>query len=50
MQIERFIPWEDEDLEEIVFPSHTSIISINLLVEKMKELGMDVEMPKPVET
>lgn len=42
MQIEQFIPWEDGDMEEFIFPSHTSIISTELIVEKMQEQGMDV--------
>jgi hypothetical protein len=44
MQVEQFIPWED-DMENFIFPSHTSIISSKLLVDKMKESGIDVEMP-----
>ena len=31
-------------MEEFVFPSHTSIISIDLIVEKMQAEGMNVEM------
>ena len=45
MQIEQFIPWEDDEEEEFIFPSHTSIISIDLIVEKMQEQGKNVEMP-----
>ena len=29
-------------MEEFIFPSHTSIISTELIVEKMQEQGMDV--------
>jgi len=32
-------------MEEFIFPSHTSVISPELLVNKMKEQGMDAEMP-----
>ena len=35
-------------MEEFIFPSHTSVISTSLLVEKMKELGMNAEMPQPI--
>ena len=42
MRIEQFIPWVDVDMEEFIFPSHTSIISTDLIVEKMQEKGMDV--------
>ena len=45
MQLEQFIPWEDDDMEEFIFSSHTSVISSQLLVSKMKENGMEVDMP-----
>lgn len=35
MQMEQFIPWND-DLDEFVFPSHTSVISRDLLVGELK--------------
>lgn len=34
-------------MEEFIFPSHTSVISPELLVNKMKDEGMDVDMPQP---
>jgi hypothetical protein len=34
MQIEQFIPWED-DMDEFVFPSHTSVMSRELLIEEL---------------
>jgi hypothetical protein len=33
-------------MEEFIFPSHTSVISPELLVNKMKEEGMNVEIPQ----
>ena len=39
MCIDQFIPWGD-DMEEFVFPSHTSIISKQLLYEKLMEEGV----------
>jgi hypothetical protein len=36
------VPWED-DLEMIVFPSHTSIISQELLFAKLSENGIEVD-------
>lgn len=42
MAIEQFVPWED-DLEMIVFPSHTSIISQELLFAKLSENGIEVD-------
>ena len=43
MQIQQFIPWGD-DMEEFVFASHTSIISTQLLYEKLAEAGV---IPEP---
>ena len=48
MQIEQFIPWDGEEDEEFVFASHTSLISMDLIVEKMQEQGKNVEMPATV--
>ena len=42
MKIERFVPWDD-DLDMIVFPSHTSIISQELLFQKLDENGIEVD-------
>jgi len=39
MQIEQFIPWDD-NITEFVFPSHTSIISKELLIDELKKQGI----------
>lgn len=39
MCIDQFIPWGD-DMEEFIFPSHTSIISKQLLYEKLMDEGV----------
>lgn len=39
MQIEHFVPW-NPDLEEVIFPCHTSIIWKELLIEKFAEQGI----------
>jgi hypothetical protein len=39
MQIHQFIPWGN-DMEEFVFPSHTSLVSKQLLYEKLAEEGV----------
>ena len=38
--MEQFIPWND-DITEFVFPSHTSVISRDLLVSELKKQGID---------
>lgn len=41
MQIEQFVPWSDELGEEgLIFASHTSIISRELLLEKLEAIGI----------
>jgi len=47
MQIEQFVPWDD-DLNEFVFPSHTSIISKQLIIDELKKQGIG-EGEVPVE-
>lgn len=39
MQSEYIVPWND-DFEEVVFTSHTSIISKELLYEKLVEMDI----------
>jgi len=36
MQAQQFVPWK-EGMEEIIFASHTSIISKTLLAQKLEE-------------
>ena len=45
MQIQQFIPW-GEDMDELIFASHTSIISKQLLLEKLCDEGV-IEDAKP---
>ena len=41
MQIEQFVPWCDDLSEEgLIFASHTSIISRELLLEKLELVGI----------
>lgn len=41
MQVEQFVPWSDDLGEEgLIFASHTSIISRELLLEKLEEMGI----------
>ena len=40
MQLEQFVPWE-EGMEEFVFPSHTALISKDLLLSKLQVDGLD---------
>ena len=44
MQIEQFIPWSNDDVKEIIFPCHTSVISEELL---LKVIGEENEWPFP---
>ena len=39
MRIQQFVPWR-KDMEEIIFSSHTAMISIDLLHEKLEEEGV----------
>jgi hypothetical protein len=39
MKVLQFIPW-NEDLEEIIFPSHTSYVYRDLLIERLAEEGI----------
>ena len=39
MQIEQFLPWND-DMDEFVFPSHTSVISKRLLIDELAKIGL----------
>ena len=39
MQAQQFVPWK-EGMEEIIFASHTSIISKTLLAQKLEEQGI----------
>jgi len=53
MRLPQFVPW-DTDAEELIFASHTSIMSSELLISKMKDQGFcakDYEDPalKPIE-
>jgi hypothetical protein len=36
MKLPQFVPW-DTDAEELIFASHTSLMSKGLLIGKMKE-------------
>ena len=38
MKLPQFVPWET-DAEELIFASHTSLMSKDLLIGKMKEQG-----------
>jgi hypothetical protein len=38
MKLPQFVPW-DTDAEELIFSSHTSLMSPELLISKMKEQG-----------
>ena len=38
MAMDQFVPWE-EGCEELVFPCHTSIISQELLLDKLESEG-----------
>jgi hypothetical protein len=38
MRLPQFVPWST-DAEELVFPCHTSIMSKDLLISKMKDQG-----------
>ena len=38
MAMEQFVPWQ-EGIEQLVFPCHTSIISQELLIEKIEKHG-----------
>jgi hypothetical protein len=49
MQIEQFIPWEDE-MDEFVFPSHTSVMSRELLIEELEKQGIKENKPKSVKS
>lgn len=49
MQIEQFIPWED-DMIEFVFPSHTSVMSRELLIEELEKQGIKENVPKKVKS
>jgi hypothetical protein len=41
MQIEQFLPWND-DMDEFVFPSHTSVMSRKLLIDELgKQKGIE---------
>ena len=44
MEIELFIPW-GEGMEEFTFASHTSLISTELLREKLSAYGVPCEAP-----
>lgn len=44
MEIELFVPWR-EGMEEHTFASHTSLISKELLVEKLSAAGVPCEAP-----
>lgn len=46
MQIEQFVPWSDDLSEEgLIFASHTSIISRELLLEKLEAVGITESRP-----
>ena len=38
MRQPQFVPWSNDDAE-LVFPCHTSIMSQDLLIDKMKKYG-----------
>ena len=40
MEKEHFVPWKD-DLDEVIFPSHTCIIWKEFLEEKLAENGIE---------
>jgi hypothetical protein len=42
MSIEQFVPWGD-DMDGFTFASHTSVISKELLAEKLAEIGVATE-------
>lgn len=42
MQEEQFVPGWTEDMDQFVFPSHTSVISKKFLIEEMAKQGVDV--------
>lgn len=42
MRIDQFVPWND-DLDCIVFPCHTSVISRDLLLQKLSENDVEVD-------
>ena len=42
MQLQQFVPW-DNDKDEVIFSSHTALISIELLREKLEEQGVDLK-------
>jgi hypothetical protein len=41
MQLEQFVPWDSAN-PEILFACHTSYISVELLLQKLKEGGVDI--------
>jgi hypothetical protein len=45
MSIEQFVPWNG-DMDGFTFASHTSVISKELLAEKLAEIGVATE-PAP---
>ena len=46
MQLEQVIPWpEEENLKEIIFPCHTSIVSNKLLLKAIED---EMELPFPL--
>lgn len=45
MSIEQFVPW-DGDMDGFTFASHTSVVSKELLTEKLAEIGVATE-PAP---
>lgn len=42
MQEEQFVPGWTDDMDQFVFPSHTSVISKKFLIEEMASQGIDV--------
>ena len=49
MQIEQFVPWDD-DMEEIVFASHTSIIWQDLLLDQIEANGVSFVRPEKAQS
>jgi hypothetical protein len=41
MKEELFVPWND-DMEQFVFPCHTSVVTPPQLLEKLKEKGVNI--------